>query len=71
MKKLSSYQKMKKRVEKLEKEKRTLVLEPNSIEAQLIKSRAKMIYDGIDSILFGSRNNKGNGILSAMGCQSN
>ncbi|WP_163321686.1 hypothetical protein [Draconibacterium mangrovi] len=63
MKKLSSYQKLKQRVEKLEKEKRILVLEPNSVEAMNIRAVIVTGQELTNNILWGSRHGSGNGIL--------
>ena len=59
MKKKSSYQKLKEKISKLEQDINTLVINPYSMDAELIRTRHIIKVEGIDSILFDeSRLNK-------------
>lgn len=69
MKKLSSYQKLKQQVEQLKKEKRILVLEPDSMEAIQIRAVVVTGSELDNAILQGSRFGKGNGILDGINNQ--
>ncbi len=52
----ASYQKLKDKITKLEKDINTLVFHPESYEANLIRTRKGFRRDIENSILFGSRN---------------
>lgn len=55
--KLSSYQKLKRKNEKLRQEIRALIEKPDSSEALAIRSRHTLRYDMENAIMFGFQNN--------------
>ena len=64
--KKSSYQKLKEKNMELTNQIVTLVSEPESVESLMIKHRWRFKIDEQKAGVFGSRNDKGNGILDYM-----
>lgn len=52
---MTSYQKLKAKNTKLEKELNILALRPDSVDALLIKSRREFVHQQAESAMFGSR----------------
>lgn len=62
--KLSSYQKLKAKVQRLEKEQRILIMEPKSKEAFTIRHIVALKHEQEKNIMFGSSKGNGAGIVN-------
>ncbi|MCK5614708.1 hypothetical protein KAR91_73280 [Candidatus Pacearchaeota archaeon] len=59
----ASYRKLKAKIEKLEKDINTLVFHPDSTKAYQIKAQKGFVKAQVDTVMFSSRENSGNGLI--------